>query len=187
MPTEGFWAEAATEPKRAYRWLLMLGGIPQWMVKKVGKPSFTVSESEHVYLNHKFYYPGRVEWNTVSLTLADPVNPDAAETMMAIIDAAGYKLPTEPEQTNTISKANATSALGQVTIRQIGSEGQKIEEWVLINAWVKDVKFGDLDYTSDDMVDVEIELRYDYAVLNDVEDGTGYKRNIKPGEKPVAY
>ena len=55
MASEGFWSATTTEPKRAYRWVLLLGGIPQWMVKKVGKPAFTVSESEHVYLNHKFY------------------------------------------------------------------------------------------------------------------------------------
>jgi len=167
MASEGFWSATTTEPKRAYRWVLLLGGIPQWMVKKVSKPAITVSESEHVYLNHKFYYPGRVEWNTVSLTLADPINPDAAETMMAILDQAGYKLPTSPAEFTTISKAKAVDALGQVTIQQLGSEGEPIETWVLVNAWVKDVKFGELDYTSDDMVDVEIELRYDFAHLND--------------------
>ena len=36
----------------------------------------------------------------------------------------------------------------------------------MINAWIKDVKFGELDYTSDEMVDVELELRYDYAQQN---------------------
>ena len=186
MGKEGFWSEAATEPKRAYRWLLMIGGIPQWMVKKVGKPSFTVSESEHVYLNHKFWYPGRVEWNTVSLTLADPVTPDAAETMMAILDAAGYKFPNSPAVAteSTISKAKAVAALGQVTIQQIDSEGTEQERWTLKNAWVKDVKFGELDYTSDDMVDVEIELRYDWAVLNSNRTGgiDGYTNPVTPGQ-----
>ena len=172
---EGFWSDVTTEPKRAYRWILYLGGIPQWMCKKVAKPSFTVSETDHTYLNHKFYYPGRVEWNTVSLTLADPVAPDAAETMMKIIGASGYHLPNNQidAEKSTMSKQEAVGALGRVTIQQIGAgtvEGGDaapvIGEWMLVNAWVKDVKFGELDYTSDDMVDVEIELRYDYAKLN---------------------
>jgi hypothetical protein len=47
----------------------------------------------------------------------------------------------------------------------LGSSGEVIEEWELINAWVKDVKLGELDYESDDMVDVELELRYDFANL----------------------
>lgn len=164
----GFWSDVNTEPKRAYRWILYLGGIPQWMIKKVAKPSFTVSETDHTYLNHKFYYPGRVEWNTVAITLADPVAPDAAATMMQIIAESGYNLPTDQKEAekSTMSKQNACKALGAVRIQQIGPDGNEIEEWELINAWIKDVKFGELDYESDDMVDVEIELRYDFAKLN---------------------
>ena len=162
-----FWSDVNTEPKRAYRWVLYLGGIPQWMCKKVSKPSFTVSETEHVYLNHKFWYPGRVEWNTVSVTLADPVTPDAAVTMMSIIDGAGYKLPLNANSTTTISKKAAVDALLRVAIHQIDENGKPIERWDLVNAWVKDVKFGELDYTSDDMVDIELEIRYDYAELNE--------------------
>ena len=142
-----------------------MGGIPQWIVKKVSKPSFTISESEHVFLNHKFWYPGRVEWNTVSVTLADPVSPDAAKTMMNILDAAGYRYPETATTVNTISKQNAVAALGRVSIQQIHSDGSPLDEWVLHNPWIKDVKFGELDYTSDDMVDVELEIRYDFAKL----------------------
>lgn len=165
---ESFWSDSKVEPKRAYRWLLLLGGIPQWMCKKVSKPSFAVSETEHTYLNHKFYYPGRVEWNTVTVTLADPVAPDAAASMVKIIEKSGYRLPVDKNKAeeHTISKAGAVGALGSVRIQQLGADGKAIEEWELVNAWVKDVKLGELDYESDDMVDVELELRYDYAKLN---------------------
>ncbi len=182
--SEGFWSEISTEPKRAYRWLLYIGGIPQWVCKKVSKPSFTVTETTHTYLNHKFYYPGRVEWNTCTVTLADPVNPDSARTMMDIILASGYNLPSSAEaaKASTMSKQEAVTALGAVKIEQLGpgsvgddgNEAAVIESWTLKNAWVKDVKFGELDYESDDMVDVELELRYDYATLTPQEgvDGT---------------
>ena len=175
---ESFWSDSGVEPKRAYRWILLLGGVPQWMCKKVSKPSFAVSETEHTYLNHKFYYPGRVEWNTVTVTLADPVAPDAARTMVDIISASGYSLPDgqAKAEASTISKAKAVTALGAVKIQQLGSDGKAIEEWELINAWVKDVKFGELDYESDDMVDVELELRYDYAKLNKA--GTGATASV---------
>ena len=70
-------------------------GIPAYLLKKVSKPSFTISETPHKYLNHTFYYPGRVEWNTVSMTLADPVEPDAAALVMKAIHASGYSPLTE--------------------------------------------------------------------------------------------
>ena len=57
---EGFWTDKNTEPKRVYRWIMNIGGIPQWIVKTSGKPKFEVSETEHKYINHTFYYPGKV-------------------------------------------------------------------------------------------------------------------------------
>jgi hypothetical protein len=161
-----FWTDVNTEPKRAYRWVLLIGGIPQWICKKVNKPSFTVSETAHKYINHSFYYPGRVEWETTSITLVDPVSPDASKTMEEIIRAAGYHFPEDPNDVSTISKKNAVLSLGNVVIKQVGPDGpETIEEWELINAWVKSVKFGELDYESDDMVNIDLELRYDFAKL----------------------
>ena len=163
MAKSGFWADPKVEPKRAYRWVLNIGGIPQWLCTKVSKPGFSITESEVTYINHKFYYPGRVEWQEVSLTLADPLNPDASATMMSILDASGYKLPKTPDDTSTLSKKKSIDALGTVRISQLDPEGKAAEIWDLVNAWVKDVKFGELDYSSDEMVNIELTLRYDFA------------------------
>jgi hypothetical protein len=179
-----FWSDTGQgvpAPKRNYRWLLFLGGIPQWICKKVTKPSFSLSEAEHTYLNHKFYYPGRVEWTTVDVTLVDPVSPDASQTMYDIFKSAGYTPPENQIDTMTVSKAAAVNSLGTVRIQQLGvntgtsgtnvaAEGGiptlPVEEWILYNAWVKEVKFGELDYTSDDLTEITLTLRYDFAKLN---------------------
>ena len=47
-----------------------------------------------------------------------------------------------------------------------GEMPKPVEEWVLYNAWVKDVKYGELDYTSDDLTEITLTLRYDFAKLN---------------------
>ena len=161
----GFWSDSRVEPKRAYRWLLRINGIPTWFCKKVSKPSFAITESAHTFLNHKFYYPGRVEWNTVTVTLADPATPDATKTIVKMIENSGYRLPDSElnAENSTISKQNATLAVGSFVLEQLDAQGNPNESWELINPWVKDVKFGDLDYESDEMVDVEIEFRYDFA------------------------
>jgi len=171
-----FWNDSSNNvpsPKRNYRWLLFLGGIPQWICKKVTKPAMSITEAEHTYLNHKFYYPGRVEWQTIDVTLVDPVSPDAAQTLDNILNSAGYQPPDDQNQTLTISKNQAVGALGKVVIQQLGvtpigdtREVQPVEEWQLYNAWVKDFKFGELDYTSDDLTEITLTLRYDYAKLN---------------------
>ena len=177
-----FWSDASLgtpEPKRSYRWLLYLGDIPQWVCKKVSKPSFTITEAKHTYINHNFYYPGKVEWSDVTVTLVDPASPDAVQTMYNVLRNSGYHPPEDPNDVTTISKQRATAALGQVRIVQVGDQftdnndngtisgGQEfVEEWILYNAWVKEAKFGELDYTSDDLIEIELTLKYDYAKLN---------------------
>ena len=161
-----FWSSPNSEPKRAYRWVAEFHGIHQWLLKKVSKPSFAVTETAHTYLNHKFYYPGRVEWNTINITLADPVHPDASKTIMDIITHAGYHAPTDAADTQTMSKKMSVANFGNpFRIVQLGPDNEEIEVWELYNPWIKDVKFGELDYESDDMVDVELEIRYDYASI----------------------
>ena len=87
-----FWAEnfgdggSLKDPKRKFRWTVQLNGLygdnaVVWWAKTINKPSFTIAAAEHKYLNHTFYYPGSVTWNDVTLTLVDPVAPDATATL----------------------------------------------------------------------------------------------------------
>mgnify|MGYP005820743845 CR=1 FL=1 len=183
-PTAGFWTgntSGITMPKRQSRWLLTIGGVPSWVCKSVSKPSFSVGESAHRFINHTFYFPGRLEWNAVDATLVDPVDPDIAKRMIDMVRAGGYNYPTnDAEAQSIISKAGMIGALGgPVTIEQLGpvtgtasiAEGGAvdsppavtIEKWTLHNAWVQDVNFGSLSYDSDELVEISVKFRYDYA------------------------
>jgi len=169
----GFWTDVNIEPKRQYRWLAYIYGMDPFLCKKFGKPKVTVSETSHKFLNHTFWYPGRADWETVSVTLADPINPDAAAIMMGKLMRSGYKYPDNfSNSVSTISKAKSTAGLGEVRIVQLGSQANSaddpnpVEEWTLVNAWIKDIGFGELDYEADGMVDITLTLRYDYAVLD---------------------
>lgn len=175
MAAQNFWTnsrETQRDPKRQFRFVMFNGNIPQWIVKSVTKPSFSMAESEHQYINHTFYYPGRVTWETVTMTLVDPVSPDAAQTMMAIIEAGGYKPPVNENDISTMSKGRAVAALGDVTISQIDADGNAVESWTLKNAWVQNLSFGDLDYSGDELTNIEVTLRYDFAILATVDKGT---------------
>ena len=173
MASDKFWANSTLEPKRQYRFILNLGGIEQWVVKKVARPAFSISNAEHNYLNHRFYYPGRIEWTPVSFTIIDPVDPDTTGILMKMLMASGYRFPTDKNGTRTISKAEAVAACGnQVHISMLGANAngdatsntsREIEKWTLHNPWVESATMGDLDYTSDDLVELEVTLRYDWA------------------------
>jgi len=50
-----------------------------------------------------------------------------------------------------------------VVISILNASGIPIEIWTLNNAFIKSAKYGDLDYSSDDLRTVEMTFRYDWA------------------------
>lgn len=157
------------DPKRGFRFKITFEGLNGagdivWFAKKVGKPSYTITESKHSYLNHNFYFPGRVEWDALSMTLVDPVSPGAVAQTNAMVVASGYQIPGSSADLASMSKGKATAAIGVITIEQIDSNNVPIETWTLKNAFIKSVKFGELAYDNDDLSEIELELRYDWAV-----------------------
>ena len=206
-----FWSDAQIEPKRKFKFLVEITGrgdetkIPTFVVKKVTKPSFSISESKHTFLSHNFYFPGKLEWKEVDLTIVDAggfnekdkggdfagseadgfqSGTDMSQKMMKILSEFGYQ---NPEQVatelaagfrngtlKTFSKFAGSDVLGSVTIRQIDSNGNAVDTWTLKNAWIKDINFGEGDYSSDDLVEVQIKLRYDWAEYQEGTAGVKY-------------
>tara|TARA_R100000008_G_C3518183_1_gene132527 strand:+ start:249 stop:770 length:522 start_codon:yes stop_codon:yes gene_type:complete len=167
------WAEAQVEPKRQFRWTFQFPGdgaaelLPTWIVKAAGKPKFSVSESSHKYLNHTFYYPGRVEWEELQITLVDPVSPDASASLYGLLKASGYDTPREQAEgpMRTISKFGSNAVIGNGILSQYNQLGTLADVWTLNNMWIKSVDFGSLDYENDDLVNIELTIRYDWASL----------------------
>jgi len=158
------------DPKRKFRFTVEFqgiqaaqGGAMLWYAKTVAKPSFQVAEATHKFLNHTFYYPGSVTWQDIAMTLVDPVEPDMAATLSDIVVQSGYTPPTDSNSLSTMSKAKAAGALGTVIITQIDSEGKPLETWTLWNSWLKEVKYGDLGYDGDDLTEMSVTLKYDWA------------------------
>jgi hypothetical protein len=158
------------DPKRKFRFTVEFqgiqsaqGGATLWYAKTVSKPSFQIASTEHKYLNHTFYYPGSVTWQDVNLALVDPVNPDMAATLSDIVVQSGYSPPTDSNSLNTMSKAKAAGALGTVIITQIDSDGNPLETWTLWNSFITEVKYGDLAYGEDELTELSLILKYDWA------------------------
>jgi len=184
-----FWTKAAItdrDPKRNFRFRVLIGGIQDevnnsvWWAKKVTKPNYTVAESKHVYLGHTFYYPGKVEWQAISMTLVDPVSPGSLNRLNKVITQSGYVIPGNANMLRTQSKGQAVGALGNVVIEQLGADGIPVETWTLQRPFLKSVKFSDLDYENDDLSTIDIELRYDWAVCLTADGNTSAQSSFNP-------
>ena len=68
-----------------------------------------------------------------------------------------------------MQKIKATDSFrvgGNFLIHQIDSDGKILEEWELKNPWISSVTFGTLDYKSDELVSLDLTVKYDWANLN---------------------
>jgi hypothetical protein len=181
-----FWANPGTEPKRIYRWVMRFNinnknNIDEWLVKSVSRPTWNLSETPHSFINHTFYYPGRIEYDEISVQLVDAITPNAAVNMQNLLALSGYVTPDnvqlgQPDGYQTISKAGwgaEGAGLGAVEIVQMDPEGASIETWKLYNTWIKSCNLNELNYESDDLLNIDLTLRYDYFK---VESGPGLSR-----------
>ena len=130
-------------------------------------------------LNHQFNYPGRLVWDPVACTVVDVPGGPAASLFTAI-QKAGYDTGWQhgPEGTDGITKHRFASSLataGKIVIAQLkpvdgdpaaaAVTHQRGQEWTLNNCFLTDIKFGNLDYGTEDAVQIQFTIRYDWATL----------------------
>ena len=163
-----FWNEATMAPMRNYRWQLTMNGFTGntivWWAKTINVPSWDMSEVEHDFFDNKYYFPGRVTWQDVEVTLVDPVSPSAVSLTNDVLEKSGYSIKTKAGTRKTLSKAKSVNTGTQkVTLDLLDADGNVKESWELNNAFVKAVKYGDLDYSNDELRQITLTIKYDWA------------------------
>jgi len=165
-----FWTDAAAEdPKRKFNFIVEISATPgtrpqSYHVKTASLPKFNVNKVEAKYFNHTFKYPGSITWDPVALTFIDSSQNDSASTsFMKLLEGMGYYVPSSGLDHSSISKRKAVSSLGTVKLMQLDSDGGTINTWTLRNAFITSVTFGDLAYGEDELVEVQVEIDYDFA------------------------
>ena len=120
---------------------------------------------------------------------------DTAAFLAQMINNTGYDYPnsgghslatgggdssniSSPEKSSTVANAFGGGLAGSkdeqsaamrrqnVLIQSLTPDGKVNEKWTLVNPLIKSVKFGDLAYDSDEPVEYEIEIVYDFAVYD---------------------
>jgi len=167
-----FWTENSLEPKRSYRFRLgsveglELGDTGKspywWSAKKVDKPSFSVASSKYRLINHEINVPGIVSWNPIAIEIVD-----VGKTVTNLLDqfkSFGYS-PNELDSDKGLAKAKGLDEIGNIRIEQISGAGEVLETWKLEGAFITEIRFGSLDYSTDEIVTLNLTITYDYAYL----------------------
>lgn len=178
-----FWSDANLAPKRQFRFEVEIPDatmgeplrIPSWAIKTVTKPVITVNSFAHNFMDHEFKFPGRATWSNVTITMVDPhgssgkgAEYDMARALLGRLGDSGYVYPEDASISRvSISKKEASAAIGQILIKQLDEAGLTVEKWTLVNPFIVSIDFGGtLDYSSDEFSEISVEVAYDYATLN---------------------
>tara|TARA_Y100000593_G_C4177164_1_gene270099 strand:+ start:105 stop:593 length:489 start_codon:yes stop_codon:yes gene_type:complete len=145
------------EPKLKNRFMMIIDGVPAYMIKTANRPQITFEEVELNHMNVKRFVKGKGTWQSLQLTMYDPVVPSAAQAVMEWI-RLGHESVTGRDGYSDFYKKD-------ITFRLLGPVGDIIEEWTLKGAFIQDANFGDFDFSSSDPADIQLTLRYDYAIL----------------------
>jgi len=160
-----FWKDNTVEPKRQFRFKI-LGTDTWWWAKSIDKPTVEVSSNSYQLINHKFNFPGVVTWQPVTITVVD----DSVRTgeIYKYLTNSGYNNPgfggVSIPRVDGIKK-EGFNGNDNIIFYQLGSGGAPLEVWTLHNSMITNIDFGKLDYSSDELVQLTIQITYDFAQL----------------------
>ena len=145
------------EPKLKNRFVMSIDGIPAYLIKTAARPSITFEEVELNHMNVKRFVKGKGTWDTIEITLYDPVVPSAAQAVMEWIRLSHESVTGRDGYSDFYKK--------DVDFQVLGPVGDVVEQWKLKGTWIVTANFNDLDFSSSDPVEISVTLRYDYAIL----------------------
>ena len=145
------------EPKLKNRFVMQIDGIPAYLIKTANRPSIEFDEVVLEHMNVTRYVKGKGRWQTIDVTLYDPVVPSAAQAVMEWVRLAHESVTGRDGYSDFYKK--------DVTFNVLGPVGDVVEEWTLKGAYIQSANFGDLAFDSSDPVEITLTLKYDYAIL----------------------
>jgi hypothetical protein len=149
---------ARFEPKRKTRWIMMIEGIDAFLLKSAARPTYTTEEVELPWINSRRYVAGSTKFNTVQVTLYDPIAPSGAQQVVewvrlhleTVSGRAGY----------------ADFYKRDIQLKLVDPVGTVIELWDGKGAFITEANLGELDYEGNaDPLMIQLTLRADNWVL----------------------
>jgi hypothetical protein len=145
------------EPKLSNRFIMEINGIDSYLVKTASRPTVTSEVVELDHINIKRKIKGKTTWDDVTISLYDPIVPSGAQQVMEWIRQSHESL--------TGRDGYAAFYKKDINFKMLGPVGDVVELWTLKGAFINSANFGDMDWSGNDPVSIEVTLSYDYAIL----------------------
>ena len=145
------------EPKRSYRWVLAIEGIDAFLVASTNRPQINIGEQKIDFMNSYRMIGGKLTFGDLTVKLHDPIAPSGAQQVMewirthyeSVSGRAGY----------------ADFYKRDIQLKMLDPIGTVVELWDIKGAFLTSVNFNTLDYGGDDVMMIDMTLKFDNCVL----------------------
>jgi len=151
-----FWT--AFEPVQTNRFIVYLDGIPSYTIKNISLPTVESGEVVIDHINIQRYVKGKTKWSSFNLELYQPIVPSGAQAVMEWVRLSHESVTGRDGYSDFYKK--------DLTFNVIDPVGAIVSEWVFKGCWITSSNFGEYDYANEGMVNIQLTIRPDYAVLN---------------------
>lgn len=148
------------EPKRENRFILRFPselGINEWFVETAARPSIKIGATEMQFLNTSTFVAGRFNWDPIQVKFRDPIGPSAAQALMEWVRLCAESV--------TGRMGYAAGYMKTVDLEMLDPAGVVVEKWLIVNAFLTDVNFGSLSYSTDGVASITATLRPQRCIL----------------------
>lgn len=145
------------EPKRMFRWILELDGIDAFTAKTASRPSKQFETTVIDYINQKIKYAGKGDWQPFDIVLNDPIAPAASQKVVEWLKLV------HDDSTGRMGYKSLYAKTFSIKILDPGN--MVVEKWRIVNAWPSNIVFGELDYSSSEVLTAKFTVTFDRAFL----------------------
>jgi hypothetical protein len=131
------------------------------------RPHLTFDEVALHRYNSVGYVASKHSWSECSISLEDDVTSYAAQLLQSQLERQQYLV-------GSTGSGGAANLLGTAAtaseykfsceLDMLDGGTEFVERWQLQGCWIKDVNWGDLDYSTGEAIKIDVSLRFDHAV-----------------------
>ncbi len=135
-----------------------IAGIPAFTIKTAQRPQITFDEVQLEHMNVTRYVKGKGRWQTLQITLYDPIVPSASSAVIEWIRLH--------HESATGRDGYADFYKRDCQIKLLDPVGTVVELWDMKGCLLESVDYGQLSYDDDGTpTGISLGLRFDNCVL----------------------
>ena len=163
LPSEAFGIKI---PKLKHQWRLKPTGIMADLnlakqIISCSRPAVTFTEIEIPHTDEegittRSYTAGKQQWTALTIVVEDDATGDAARVIQK-------QMMLQQEALST----NFSDYKFDIDIEYLDGDHNVTDTWNIIGCWLQQVDYTSLDYSKSEVVQMELTIRYDNAIMND--------------------